>query len=78
MEELAKSSHVYHVYKNHTSKENQPFTIDGVLDIRLLYASKLKDIENGINDFEHDTEELKKEIAGCDYLLKKLEEGTAY
>lgn len=75
----AKSSTIYHIYINYTSKHNQPFDIDRVLDVRLAYQEKIKKFEmTGKHELDYSPEFCKIEIMGCDLLLKLLTEGKAY
>lgn len=78
-DDLAKASTIYHTYLNYTSATRQPFTIDKVLEVRLVYSDKLKRWEEtGKEELGYSPEFCKREIAGCDLLLKQLADRTAY
>jgi hypothetical protein len=67
-DDIAKNSMVYYNYINGTK-----FTIEQTLDIRLLYMNQLKEFEiTGKEDLGMESDVCRKEIAGCDLILKLL------
>jgi hypothetical protein len=78
-DDLGKQSIIYHTYLNYTAKNRQPFSLDQVLEIRLTYSNKIKKHEEtGKEELDYSPEYCKREIAGCDLLLKLLADGKAY